>query len=104
MRRALAVLLVGLVACPAPEPAPNARERESSAESPTPTPSDAIEATPTPAEIRARGNRLVDEPSPYLQQHAHNPVDWWPWGAAALAEAKRRNVPIFLSIGYSTCH
>lgn len=49
-------------------------------------------------------NRLAHEPSPYLQQHAHNPVDWWPWGPAAIDEAKRRNVPIFLSIGYSTCY
>ncbi|MCA1810896.1 MAG: thioredoxin domain-containing protein [Halobacteriales archaeon] len=49
-------------------------------------------------------NRLADEPSPYLRQHAHNPVDWWPWGEAAFAEARRRNVPVFLSIGYATCH
>ncbi|MFA5945022.1 MAG: DUF255 domain-containing protein, partial [Candidatus Thermoplasmatota archaeon] len=49
-------------------------------------------------------NRLAAEPSPYLQQHAANPVDWWPWGEAAFAEAKRRDVPVFLSIGYATCH
>lgn len=49
-------------------------------------------------------NRLAGESSPYLLQHAHNPVDWWPWGDAAIAEARRRNVPIFLSIGYSTCY
>jgi len=49
-------------------------------------------------------NRLILEASPYLLQHAHNPVDWHPWGAEALAEAKRQNKPIFLSIGYSTCH
>ena len=49
-------------------------------------------------------NRLIFEASPYLLQHAHNPVDWWPWGDAALAEAKRRDVPIFLSAGYATCH
>ena len=52
----------------------------------------------------AKGNHLVGQTSPYLLQHAHNPVDWWPWGEAALAEAKRRNVPIFLSVGYSTCY
>jgi len=51
-----------------------------------------------------RANRLLGEKSPYLLQHAYNPVDWQPWGAEAFAEAKRRNVPIFLSIGYSTCH
>lgn len=49
-------------------------------------------------------NRLARETSPYLLQHAHNPVDWWPWGEEAFAEARRRDVPIFLSIGYSTCY
>jgi uncharacterized protein YyaL (SSP411 family) len=49
-------------------------------------------------------NRLIDEKSPYLLQHAHNPVDWRPWGAEAFEEARKRNLPIFLSIGYSTCH
>ncbi|MCP4429715.1 MAG: DUF255 domain-containing protein [Gammaproteobacteria bacterium] len=49
-------------------------------------------------------NRLILEDSPYLIQHAHNPVDWYPWGPEAFAVAKRENKPIFLSIGYSTCH
>ncbi len=49
-------------------------------------------------------NRLAREASPYLLQHAQNPVDWWPWTAEALAESKRRDVPILLSIGYSACH
>jgi hypothetical protein len=49
-------------------------------------------------------NRLAQEKSPYLQQHAHNPVDWYPWGEEAAAKARRENKPIFLSIGYSTCH
>ncbi len=49
-------------------------------------------------------NRLLLERSPYLRQHAHNPVNWFPWGDAALAEAARRDVPIFLSVGYATCH
>ena len=49
-------------------------------------------------------NRLVNQSSPYLLQHAHNPVDWFPWGEDAFAEARRRDVPIFLSIGYSTCY
>jgi uncharacterized protein YyaL (SSP411 family) len=49
-------------------------------------------------------NRLAGEASPYLRQHAGNPVDWYPWGEAAFAEARRREVPIFLSVGYSTCH
>ena len=49
-------------------------------------------------------NRLVHETSPYLLQHAYNPVDWYPWGAEAFARARQENKPIFLSIGYSTCH
>ncbi|HKS44670.1 MAG TPA: thioredoxin domain-containing protein [Amycolatopsis sp.] len=49
-------------------------------------------------------NRLAAATSPYLLQHAGNPVDWWPWGAEALAEAKRRDVPILLSVGYAACH
>jgi thioredoxin-related protein len=50
------------------------------------------------------GNRLSKEKSPYLLQHADNPVDWYPWGEEAFDEAKSENKPIFLSIGYSTCH
>ncbi|MEM6846586.1 MAG: thioredoxin domain-containing protein [Pseudomonadota bacterium] len=49
-------------------------------------------------------NRLADETSPYLQQHADNPVDWWPWSDDALAEAKRTGKPILLSVGYAACH
>jgi len=49
-------------------------------------------------------NRLIDEKSPYLLQHAHNPVDWYPWGPEAFERARQENKPIFLSIGYSTCH
>jgi uncharacterized protein len=49
-------------------------------------------------------NQLSQATSPYLLQHANNPVDWWEWGDAAFAEARRRDVPIFLSIGYSACH
>jgi uncharacterized protein YyaL (SSP411 family) len=49
-------------------------------------------------------NRLIHETSPYLRQHAQNPVDWYPWGAEALAAAKKLDRPIFLSIGYSACH
>ena len=49
-------------------------------------------------------NRLIHETSPYLLQHAHNPVDWYPWGEEALERAKREQKPILLSIGYSACH
>jgi uncharacterized protein YyaL (SSP411 family) len=49
-------------------------------------------------------NRLIHEKSPYLLHHAHNPVDWYPWGKEAFDKAKKENKPIFLSVGYSTCH
>lgn len=49
-------------------------------------------------------NRLAHETSPYLLQHADNPVDWWPWSPEAFAEARRRGVPVLLSVGYSSCH
>jgi uncharacterized protein YyaL (SSP411 family) len=52
----------------------------------------------------ARTNRLATERSPYLRQHMHNPVDWWPWGPEAFAKAKERDVPVFLSVGYAACH
>ncbi len=57
-----------------------------------------------PPDGGAKYNRLVFEQSPYLLQHATNPIDWYPWGEAAFEKAKRENKPIFLSIGYSTCH
>lgn len=56
------------------------------------------------ADIRRDGNHLVDEQSLYLRQHAHNPVDWYPWGAEALERAQAEHKLIFLSIGYSSCH
>src|SRR5437762_904933 len=49
-------------------------------------------------------NRLLHEKSPYLLQHAYNPVDWYPWGEEAFEKSRREEKPIFLSIGYSTCH
>jgi uncharacterized protein YyaL (SSP411 family) len=49
-------------------------------------------------------NRLAQEQSPYLQQHADNPVDWWPWSPEAFAAARERDVPVLLSVGYSACH
>ena len=54
--------------------------------------------------IPAVTNRLIHEMSPYLRQHAHNPVEWYPWGEEALTRAKAENKPILLSIGYSACH
>lgn len=68
----------------------------------------AEEKTDTHAEKPEGGhkftNHLKDEKSPYLRQHMHNPVDWYPWGEEAFAKAKAENKPILLSIGYSTCH
>jgi uncharacterized protein len=49
-------------------------------------------------------NKLIDETSPYLLQHAHNPVNWFPWGDEALQSSKKENKPILVSIGYSACH
>jgi uncharacterized protein len=65
-----------------------------------------LTATATSAEEPAEGraNRLINSANPYLLQHAHNPVDWYPWGEEAIARAKKENKPIFVSIGYSTCY
>lgn len=49
-------------------------------------------------------NPLITEKSPYLLQHAHNPVHWYPWGQEAFDKAKRENKPVLVSIGYATCH
>lgn len=49
-------------------------------------------------------NRLASESSPYLRQHRDNPVDWWPWCDEAFAQARDRDVPVLLSVGYSACH
>src|SRR3954463_3571235 len=54
--------------------------------------------------LPAHTNRLIDETSPYLLQHAHNPVDWYPWGDEALRRAREEDKPILLSIGYAACH
>ena len=53
---------------------------------------------------KTKANRLAKESSPYLLQHAHNPVDWYAWGSEAFERAKKENKLIFLSIGYSSCH
>jgi uncharacterized protein len=62
-----------------------------------------MSTSPRNASVTHR-NRLADETSPYLLQHKNNPVDWWPWGPEALAEAKGSNRPILLSVGYAACH
>ena len=69
-----------------------------------PTPVDAPPSEGAAAKTSEHMNRLAHEKSPYLLQHAHNPVDWYPWGEDAFEKARRENKPIFLSVGYSTCH
>src|ERR1051325_7701342 len=61
-------------------------------------------STKTEAASPLHTNRLAREKSPYLLQHQHNPVDWYAWGEEAFARARQENKPVFLSIGYSTCH
>ena len=69
-----------------------------------------IAAGGDPAAAPGRGaehrhiNRLINSANPYLLLHAHNPVDWYPWGPEALERAKKEDKPIFLSVGYSTCY
>ena len=62
------------------------------------------DAPRTPETIRRDGNRLAQEPSLYLRQHGHNPIDWYPWGPEALEKARAEDRLIFLSVGYSSCH
>ena len=113
MSRRIALLSTVLLACPAPapsagndEPADAPPAQDGTAPPDTKETKPATPSTPgrDPAVVREQGNHLVGEPSPYLEQHAHNPVDWYPWGEEALNKAKRENKPIFVSIGYSTCH
>jgi uncharacterized protein len=90
VRATLSLLsFIGVTAC---DPAP--------AENQTPT---STVSTNAPATYK-HTNHLAREKSPYLLQHAHNPVDWFPWGEETFAKARKENKPIFLSIGYSTCH
>jgi len=63
-----------------------------------------VDISSLPADGGEKHNRLIFEKSPYLLQHAENPIDWYPWGDGAFAKARKENKPIFLSIGYSTCH
>ena len=99
---ALAALLLapfavgaGLPELPGSEPRPDEIEARIEA---------ALEERGAGQDIPRYTNRMILESSAYLQQHAHNPVDWYPWGEEAFAAAREQNKPIFLSIGYSTCH
>ena len=66
--------------------------------------STSAKTTPSPPSDPTHTNRLIHELSPYLRLHAHNPVDWYPWGPEAIAKAKKEDKPIFLSVGYSSCY
>ncbi|MEZ4267882.1 MAG: thioredoxin domain-containing protein [Myxococcota bacterium] len=86
-------------AAPAPQAtAPSGEPGAAAAEAP------ALTAPADPATIRKQGNHLAGQRSQYLKQHAHNPIDWYPWGAEAFARARAGNLPILLSVGYSSCH
>lgn len=86
----VAALGLGLVSC--------------TSDAPKIQPKTAVPKKSDHAAAHAHTNRLAREKSPYLLQHQHNPVDWFAWGEEAFAKARRENKPIFLSIGYSTCH
>ena len=62
-----------------------------------------VNGSTTPA-VSKHPNRLINENSPYLQEHGYNPVNWFPWGDGTFAKAVAEDKPVFLSIGYSTCH
>jgi uncharacterized protein len=94
-----ALMALTLACCCAPE---GGQARPASSASPST--SSAGAAPRSPGEVRKAGNHLVGQPSLYLEQHGHNPVDWYPWGEEALSLARSLGRPLFISIGYATCH
>ena len=99
------VLTLALVGCQPSAAEDSSPAAEAKPESPEPAAVNASsEAEPTEPAKHKNTNRLAKEASPYLQQHQHNPVDWYPWGEEAFNKAKEEDKPILLSIGYSTCH
>uniref|UniRef100_A0A8C6EYI2 Spermatogenesis-associated protein 20 n=1 Tax=Marmota marmota marmota TaxID=9994 RepID=A0A8C6EYI2_MARMA len=82
------------------------KDRSATVNSSVPMPAGGKGSRPScpPATPQKAPNRLINEKSPYLLQHAYNPVDWYPWGQEAFDKARKENKPIFLSVGYSTCH
>src|SRR5258708_1957761 len=104
MNQAVAVLLaftcgMALTAC-RPKPAESKDKGVLITKRKSSTP----EVPPRPEPPHGHTNRLAREKSPYLLQHQHNPVDWYAWGEEAFGRARSENKPVFLSIGYSTCH
>ncbi|MBN1305612.1 MAG: thioredoxin domain-containing protein [Anaerolineales bacterium] len=108
-RAAVFILLIGTVTLTAIRSqvftGPTGQNKPSTTILEKPTPSSPGSLRPDIAEQKeGNPNRLIDEQSPYLLQHAYDPVDWYPWGNEAFEKAQVENKPIFLSIGYSTCH
>ncbi len=93
----LCAVLTACTSCKPNDPPANPAANEKTETKPTAT-------VPDKSTKHAHTNRLSKEKSPYLLQHQHNPVDWYPWGEEAFKKARAENKPIFLSIGYSTCH
>ncbi|MDP6947076.1 MAG: DUF255 domain-containing protein, partial [Myxococcota bacterium] len=91
-------------AIPADDPTKPTAVEAAQVTPPTPSPNPSGWVLRTPEEIRAQGNHLKDVGSVYLQQHAMNPLEWYPWGEEALRRARLEDKPIFLSIGYASCH
>jgi len=100
MRRIFQSLSVAIVLISSAVPT---SAQESSATGPPSDTADSQDAPPKEPQV-THTNRLAKESSPYLLQHAHNPVDWYPWGEEAFAKAKREGKMIFLSVGYAACH
>jgi len=103
---ALAAALAAPVACGSAPDGKSAPPLSETAAAPHPVPAQppsAPEKAPEEKPMR-KANRLAKEKSPYLLQHAHNPVDWFPWGKEAFEKARKEGKPVFLSVGYSSCH
>ncbi len=101
-RSAFLLLVLVVIGCGADEAPPDHQAEAVAAADPAPP---AASGQPRASATAERApNRLIREQSPYLQQHAYNPVDWYPWGDEAFAKARAEERPVFLSIGYSTCH
>ncbi len=96
-----AAVLLGL---PANPPAKTVREESVNTQTEHAALPSALEIASLPPDGGAEFNRLIFEKSPYLLQHARNPVDWYPWGDEAFERARKEGKPVFLSVGYSTCH
>jgi uncharacterized protein len=92
-------ILIGLLSSACSKPQPDQVEKGMNHK--LPTSSEIAQLSPDGG---SNFNRLIFQKSPYLLQHADNPVDWYPWGDEAFAKAKKENKPVFLSVGYSTCH